>query len=116
VTTTEVIGHGIIGGEPVLFRAQATDGTAKEITVRNQAGTLVNLKDTYRGRTMTYFELDVATPSDLDLVQFKNSDGAIIYEFGGAINAALGHCPRCVAENINILIDEGCAFEITTSD
>jgi len=116
MTTTEVIGHGIINGKPVLFRCQATDGTAKEITVRNLSGTLVNIKDTYRGGKMTFFELDVATPSDLDLVQFKDKNGALIYEFGGSINAALGHCPRCVAENINCPIDEGTAFEITTSD
>jgi hypothetical protein len=117
MTETKVIGSCCIDNEDyVILVSPATDGTAAELTIRDRSGNLKNIKDSFAGRTMTSFWLTVGTPSDLDLIQFKGSDGGIIYEWGGAINAALGQVPQIVVENINAVIEAGTAFEVTTSD
>jgi hypothetical protein len=116
MTNTKVTGAICVNDVEHQVLVTTTDGTAAEVTVRDLSGGLKNIKDILRGQTMTSFWLDLATPSDLDLVQLKDKTGAIVYEFGGAINAALGVCPRCVVMGIAFRIDEGSAFEITTSD
>ena len=116
MTTTKVLGAAVIGGQDYILYVAATDGTAIEITVRDISGALKNMRDILSGKSMTSFWLTVGTPSDLDLVQFKDKDGGIIYEWGGCINAALGHVPQMVVVNINAPITKGSAFEVTTSD
>jgi len=117
MTDTKVVGAAVIGGqEHMLLVSPVTDGTASELTVRDVAGVLKNIKDVFSGQNMTSFWLCAGTPSDLDKVQFKDDGGGILYEWVGCINAALGHNPQLVVENINAPITKGCAFEVNTSD
>ena len=117
MTDTKVIGAAMIAGEEVaLLVSPATDGTAIELTARQVSGSLVDLKDAYRGKTMTSFWLTVGTPSDLDLVQFLDDNGGVIWEWIGCINAALGHVPQLTVVNVVIPITKGCSFKVTTSD
>jgi hypothetical protein len=116
MTTTKVIGEIIVDGESFLVYVAATDGTAAELTIRDLSGSLKNAKDILAGKNLTAIRLLVGTPSDLDLVQMKDKGGGIVYEFKGAINAALGLQPQLDIDNINFPIDDGCAIEVTTTD
>jgi hypothetical protein len=117
LTDTKVIGAAVVGGrEYVLLVSPVTDGTASELTVRDNTGNLKSMKDILAGKVMTAFWLTIGTPSDLDLIQFKGDDGGIIYEWGGCIDVALGHNPDVVVEGISAPITPGCAFEVNTSD
>jgi len=117
MTDTKCIGCAVVGGKPyVLLVSPFTDGTAAEITIRDATGNLKAMKNVLAGKIMTSFWLTVGTPSDLDLIQFKADDGGIVYEWGGCIDAALGHNPDVVVEGISARITKGSAFEGTTSD
>jgi len=117
MTNTKVTGviQTSDGKEHQVYVA-TTDGTAAELTIRDLAGTLKSAKDCLRGSTITGFWLFVATPSDLDLIQFKDDNGAIVYEFGGCINAALGQNPHVYVQGMKFPVTEGCAIQVTTSD
>ncbi len=115
MTNTKAVGAAVIGGQEYMLYVVTTDGTAIEITYRDLAGALKDLKDSLKGKTMTSFWIFLPTPSDLDLVQFKE-DGGILFEWKGCINAALGHNPQLVVPICNCFITGKTAFEITTSD
>jgi len=116
MTDTKALGVCVINGREVLLSFTTTDGTAKEATFADLTLALKNLRDHYAGQVMTSFWLQVATPSDLDLVQLKDSNGAIQFEFQGSINAALGVNPQMVTGPIAWKIEKGSSFLVTTSD
>lgn len=120
MTTTECLGIARIGNEDVFLLFQATDGTAKEATFADLSNvtSLKNVRDHYSGKSLTGLWLQVAVPSDLDLIQLLDKDGGIVYEFQGNITAALGYNPQLLVEDgsINFPITKGVSIMVTTSD
>lgn len=116
MTETKVLGGCVVSGKEYMLYVVATDETSIEITVRDIAGVLRDMKDILFGRVLTSFWLSVGTASEVTKVQFLDKKGGIVYEWLGSTQVALGKVPQIVVEDCQAHITKGSHFEITTAD
>ncbi len=117
MTTTKTLGGITISGQENLLYYNTTDGTAVDLPIKDITGVAKSIGVMYKaGGVLTDLWITVATPSDLDKIQLLDSNGGIVNEWQGCINAALGHCPQFEIHGLKIPIKAGYTLMVTTSD